>query len=287
MIPYRFARTLLAILCICSVEKVYSQSVPDDFSPHPYFVNYWISGSIVGVGAVANVLGIPQSKSKKEISLDEIQSLNTSGINSIDRWALRQDPSNITPFENYSDYTIAVSVMLPGFLLFDKQIKRDWLDVLLMYAETMSLAPNIYEWSPLGPAFQNKFRPVTYYTQLSYDQKKSEDNRNSFYSGHVATVAASTFFMVKVYSDYNPEIGNDKYFLYSAALVPPAILGYFRVKGLKHFPSDVLVGVGVGALVGIIVPELHRLDDRKISFGLFSAPEGTRFALTWHPDFRD
>ena len=287
MIPFQVTRTLLAILCFCLVEKAYTQSVPDDLSSHPYFVNYWVSGSIIGVGAVANVLGIPQSKSKKDISLDEIQSLNTSSINSIDSWALRQDPANITLFENYSDYTIAVSVMLPGFLLFDKQIKRDWLDVLLMYAETMSIAPNIYEWTPLGPAFQNKFRPVTYYTQLTYDQRKSEDNRNSFYSGHVATVAASTFFMVKVYSDYNPDVGNNKYLLYSAALVPPAILGYFRVKGLKHFPSDVLVGVGVGALVGVIVPELHRLDDRKISFGLFSAPAGAGLALTWRPDIRD
>jgi PAP2 superfamily len=287
MKTYRIILVIVVFICLRPAGHAYSQSLPDDLSSHPYLVTYWVSGSLIGVGAVANILGIPQSKGKKEISLDEIQSLNTSSINSIDSWALRQDPTKISLYENYSDYTIAVSVMLPGFLLFDKQIKRDWLDVLMMYAETMSLAPNIYEWTPLGPAFQNKFRPVTYYTQLSYEQKKSEDNRNSFYSGHVATVAASTFFMAKVYSDYNPEIGNNKYLLYGAALVPPVILGYFRVAGLKHFPSDVMVGVGVGALVGIIVPEIHRLQNRNVSFGLFSSPEESGFAVTWQPNFLD
>ena len=124
-----------------------------------------------------------------------------------------------------------------------------------------------------------------YYDQLSYDEKKSGENRNSFYSGHVATVAASTFFMAKVYSDYNPGIGNNKYLLYGAATIPPLILGYCRVKALKHFPSDVAVGIGMGALVGIIVPELHRFHEKDISLGLYSSSEATGIAMTWRTDF--
>jgi len=282
---YRRRFIILVFFGICLAQQVHPQSSASDSSFHPYHVNYWVSGSICGVGVVANYLGIAQSLNKKEVSLLEIQTLNKGIINGIDSWALKQDPSKMGTFENYSDYTLALSVILPGFLMFDKQIRQDWSDVLLMYTETMSITPNIYEWSFLGPAFQNKFRPLTYYDQLTYDQRKSGNNRNSFYSGHVATVAASTFFMVKVYSDYNPKIGDNKYLLYGAATIPPLILGYCRVKALKHFPSDVMVGIGVGALCGIIIPELHRLQDKNISFGLYSSSEATGIAIKWQPSF--
>jgi membrane-associated phospholipid phosphatase len=169
--------------------------------------------------------------------------------------------------------------------MFDKQIKRDWVDVLLMYVETMSITPNIYEWTPLGVNFQNRIRPIAYYDQLPYDQRNSANNRNSFYSGHTAVVAASTFFMVKVYCDYNPGIGDNKYLLYGAATIFPLIEGYCRVKAIAHFPSDVLVGLGVGALCGIIIPELHRFKDKNISLGLYSSSLATGIAIKWQPDF--
>jgi hypothetical protein len=280
-----FSFVVYSVTVIGLVKPTYSQSSVSDSSFHPFNVNYWVSGSICGLGAVANILGIPESQNKAEVSLSEIQALNKSDINGIDSWALRQDPSKIAAYENYSDYALVSSVVLPGFLMFDKQIRQDWFDMALMYAETMSITTNIYEWSFLGPAFQNKLRPVTYYDQLTYDQRKSGDNRNSFYSGHVATAAAATFFMVKVYSDYNPGIGDNRYLLYGAATIPPLILGYFRVKGLKHFPSDVMVGLGTGALCGIIIPEFHRIRNENISLGLYSSFVGTGISLKWQPDF--
>lgn len=273
--------TLLTLFFICSIEMAHSQSTTSDVSFHPYHVNYWVTGSIVGVGAVTNILGIPQTLHKTLISPMEMTGLNRSNVSGIDRWALDQTLVNKASYDSYSNYFIAVSVALPGFLLFDKQIKQDWFDLLTMYAETLTLTINTYEWSFLGPTFQNRFRPITYYTQLPYDQRQSGANRNSFYSGHVATVAASTFFMTKVYCDYNPGIGNNKYLLFSAATVPPLILGYLRFRGLEHFPSDILVGLGVGAFVGIIVPELHRIQDRNLSFSLYSTTETTGIALTW------
>jgi membrane-associated phospholipid phosphatase len=62
-------------------------------------------------------------------------------------------------------------------------------------------------------------------------------------------------------------------------------MSYFRLRALEHFPTDVLVGFGVGALCGILVPELHRLQDKNISLGLYSSPEGTGIAMTWQTDF--
>jgi membrane-associated phospholipid phosphatase len=86
---------------------------------------------------------------------------------------------------------------------------------------------------------------------------------------------------VKVYSDYHPEIGNNKYLLYGAALIPPLLVGYFRMKALMHFPSDVMVGLGVGALCGILIPEFHRLKDKKISFEVWASACSTGIGLKW------
>jgi membrane-associated phospholipid phosphatase len=54
---------------------------------------------------------------------------------------------------------------------------------------------------------------------------------------------------------------------------------------LAHFPTDLMVGFGVGALCGILVPEFHRIDDGKMSLGLFSNPESTGLSMTWCTDF--
>ena len=276
---------LLALFVLCLTEQMYPQSSASDSSFHPYHVNYLVTGSIIGVGLTTNYVGVNRIFHKPELSLLEIQTLNKDVIYSIDNWALQQDPSRRDVFANYSNYAVVCTVVLPVFLLFDKQIQRDWVDVLLMYVETMSITPNIYEWSPLGPTFQNRIRPLAYYDQLTYDQRKSGSNRNSFYSGHDGVVTASTFFMAKVYIDYHPEIGDNKYLLYGAATIPPLIMGYFRVRALAHFPSDVLVGMGVGALCGIVIPELHRFKDKNISLGLYSSAEATGITLKWQPDF--
>ena len=285
MNTFRRGCTIVALLGLCAAQLVYAQSSARDSSFHPYRVNYWVTGTIIGVGLTTNYLGVTRVLGKDELSLLELQALNKGIINGIDSWALRQDVSNFGSFARYSDYTVATSVVLPVLLLFDKQIRRDWSDVLLMYVETMSITPNIYEWSPLGPTFQNRIRPAAYYDQLSSEQRRTGNNRNSFYSGHVGVVAASTFFLVKVYSDYHPEIGDNKYLLYGAATVPPLILGYFRVRALQHFPSDIMVGIGVGALCGILIPEFHRFQDKNVSFGLYSSTEATGITMKWQPDF--
>jgi len=285
MKTFRRRFIILALVGICGTQLVYPQSSTSDSSFHPYHINYWVTGSLIGVGLTTNYLGVSRVFHKQELSLMEIQTLNKGIINGIDSWALEQDPSQRDVFARYSDYTVATVVVLPTLLLFDNQIRRDWVDVLLMYVETMSITPNIYEWSFLGPTFQNRIRPEAYYDQLTYDQRKTGSNRNSFYSGHVAVVAASTFFMAKVYSDYHPEIGDNKYLLYCAATIPPLVLGYFRVRSLQHFPSDVMVGIGVGALCGILIPELHHFQHKNISLDLYSSSEATGIAIKWQPDF--
>jgi len=264
---------------------LHSQYNNHDSARHPFKVNYWVSGGIAVAGGITNYLGIPRIINKQEISVAELNALNRDAVSGFDRWALNQDASKADMYTKDAAIVLVTSVTLPAILVFDKYISKDWSKMLVMYLETISVVSNVYGYSIIGPSVQNRFRPVTYYTDLPLSERVDGNNRNSFYSGHVASTAAASFFMAKVYSDYHPELGGKKYLLYAAATIPPLLIGYFRVKGLRHFPSDDMVGLGVGALVGILIPEIHRIKfkNKGLTVGLSTAGGSTGIGLKWRP----
>jgi membrane-associated phospholipid phosphatase len=87
--------------------------------------------------------------------------------------------------------------------------------------------------------------------------------------------------MAKVWCDYHPDMGAEKYLWYTAAAVPPIAMGYLRVRALAHFPSDDAVGFMLGAAVGIIIPEFHKLRTKNISLGLLTSPDETGLSIRW------
>ncbi len=214
--------------------------------------------------------------------MQEIQALDPNVYNGFDRLALHQNPANRDAFYKASDIGLPIIIVSAGVLAFDKRMKNDLWRLLFIYYEMHAVTFSIYNFSPFGPAFQNKYRPYVYYDVFPLDQRMGGNNRNSMYSGHVATSAASTFFIVKVYSDYHPEIGNNKYWLYALASVPPLFEGFLRVKALAHFPSDVLMGFAIGAITGVTVPELHRIRNKNIHIGMTYTPSGPGLGLTWN-----
>jgi len=276
---------VFTLLSFLPVSGVYPQEPIKLVTTSPYHVNYWVTGPLLGAGLVANYFGTFHVLNKDDLSQAEIASLNKGDINGFDKWALDLNTSNADNFAKYSDYALYATISLPVTLLLDRSIRKDWFNVFLIYLETMSLTASIYEWSFLGPSYQNRIRPQAYYEEFSYGDRNSGNNRNSFYSGHVASITASTFFMAKVYSDFHPELGDDKYFLYGAALVPPLVVGYLRIRALKHFPTDIVVGMGVGIICAIVVPELHRSKDETLKVQLYSMPEGAGLAIKWQPGF--
>jgi membrane-associated phospholipid phosphatase len=278
---------LLAALIICSSAFCNSaDTTVKSVKIKRYHVNYPVVGSIIGVGMIGDFFAIHRLKNKATITDEELLFANTDQqkklINSIDRWALKQNPSDRALWKGVSDYGQIGIFLLPTLLLIDKPIRKDWFDLLLMYVEGHTITFTFYNYSCLGPTFVNRYRPAVYYSELSTKDRENSNNRNSFYSGHVASCAYSTFFMAKVYCDYHPNIGAGKYLLYLAASVPPLIMGYARIGALAHFPSDGVVGFALGAIIGIVVPELHK--NRKydqLSFGMFTSPDSMGLSICW------
>jgi membrane-associated phospholipid phosphatase len=282
---YKSKLIVLTLIFICLVKQSYPQSSSSDSSFHPYHVNYWVTGSIILGGITLEKIGVSWITNKSQITIGELQNLNRNDITSIDSWALNFDPSKRVKYENLSNQLQTALVFLPFATLIDPAIRKDWLDVLLMYLQTQAITNNFYLYSPFGATFQNRFRPVVYYDAVDIGKRTEPNNRNSLYSGHVAAAAEASFFTAKIFCDYHPELGMNKYFVYAAASVPPLIMSYFRLRALAHFPTDIMVGFSIGALCGILVPEFHRTNDKNISFNLYSSIEATGIAMKWQPGF--
>jgi membrane-associated phospholipid phosphatase len=272
---------ILGMLFLC--QSVFSQSADSVKPAKLYRVNYFVSGAIIAAGLATDYFAIDRIKNKPEITDQEIAALNPNLLNSIDQWALRQDPTQYQNYAKISDYAqIPIFVLLPAALALDKKIRKDWLDILFMYIEGHTITFTFYNYSWLGPTFQNRYRPMTYYDQIKLIDRESGNNRNSFYSGHTASVAFTSFFVAKVFCDYHPEFSaGTKILIYTGALIPPLIEGYFRVKSLAHFPSDDMVGLSLGAALGIIIPELHKIHYKGLSVGVQGSPEALGLSLSW------
>ena len=251
-----------------------------------YHVNIPVLSVIIAGGMTADVLGVRRMKNKPSLTLDELNFVTSPSqialINKFDRWGLRQKASDRDKFNKLSSNGLAVMVFVPCLLAIDKKISKDWGDLLFMYVEGHTLTLANYCYNFLGPTYIERYRPRTYYTEFSDVTRESGQNRNSFYSGHVASAAYSTFFMAKVYCDYHPNLGAGKYLIYTAATIPPLLMAYWRIKALDHFPSDNAVGLVIGAAIGIIVPELHKNRSKKnYSLGMFTTPEGMGLTINW------
>src|ERR1035438_2639665 len=177
-----------------------------------YHVNYITVSAIIAGGLATDYFAISRIKDKPDLTNSEILALNTSAINPIDRWALHQDPAQHVKYSKLSDgLEPPLFIILPALLGLDKKIRKDWKDILMMYLEGHTITFTFYNYSWLGPTFQNRFRPLTYYTTLPMADRMNGGNRNSFYSGHVASTAFTSFFVAKIYCDYHPELGATKY----------------------------------------------------------------------------
>ena len=200
-------------------------------------------------------------KDKSRLDSATIFSLQRRDIWLFDRQATYQTPGNYHSAQLISDIGMNISLALPALLVFDEQIRKDWLSILCIYLETQALGGHLYLWG--GPMTHNRIRPYVYNPGFGLDMKLGGGSRDSFFSGHTSWTAGASFFTAKVYSDYHPELGNKKYWLFAAALIPPVCVGYFRMRASKHFPTDAITGLVIGATTGILIPHLHKIKKEK------------------------
>ena len=254
----------ITILMIFLLARAGAQIMPEKDS-QVYRLNRWVEIPVTAALFAGVQLGLSHVQDKPVLDSAEISMLNPHDIWKFDRRATMQDPSFRIQANHISDIVMNSTVVMPVFLLLDRKIRKDWIDFFILYAEAHAVSGVAY----VGTAsLYDRNRPFVYNSEIPANDKMVTGTRNSFFSGHTSTTAVSSFFMAKVLSDYHPELGNKKYLLFAAALVPPAIVGFYRYKAMKHYPTDILMGLAVGAATGILVPHFHKHGKKstKVSF---------------------
>jgi membrane-associated phospholipid phosphatase len=216
-----------------------------------YKLNLGADIPITAIGTGWSLYAFSKIYDKDPSDPETILSLNKSDVNGFDRWAIRPynkkiDDASYIPFYG--------SMPMPVAFLFDKRMRKDFLKLSFLYLEAMSVTGILYT----GSSFlTNRYRPYVYSEETPLDYRTRGGGKNSFYAGHVALVATSTFFYAQVWADYHPD-SKAKWVFYSVAAAATGYTAYMRHRGGLHFPSDILLGTVQGTLTGLLVPRLHR-----------------------------
>lgn len=230
-----------------------------------YKVNTARTLLLSAIAFAADLLAIPLIlRSKKIISIQELEALPSIIIRRLDRIALHQDIQQREILQKQSDDLLRGTIALNILLLANGRIRAQALEVFSLYAAAHAATYTIYSFSPLGPAFRDKYRPIVYYQALTGTVRTPGNNRNSGYSGHTGNAACATMFMANVLIANSPSLGRTaKLVIYGLALIPPILVGRLRVKALKHFPSDVALAILIGTICGIAVPSMFQVSPAK------------------------
>lgn len=230
-------------------------ALPVSAQQSPYKTDWKKDGAIVAGGIGASVVGAILIENKTRLIEQDLNSLRIEDVNRFDRFAAGNFSESA---ENVSDIPFYGSFALPLLLLLDDDIKQNAPQVYLLYGQAMSIAGGVYS---LTAGLSRRKRPYTYTSEAPVSLRTDKQATNSFYAGHTAATAAATFFLAKVYHDFNPDSPARPY-IWAAAAALPVTVGYLRIRAGKHFLSDNIVGYIVGMGIGILVPELHQKESR-------------------------
>jgi membrane-associated phospholipid phosphatase len=233
-----------------------------------YKMNWGADIPVTATGTLWSLYAFTKIYSKDPSNEEAVLALDKSDVNGFDRWAIRPYDKKLDDISYIPFYG---SMPMPVFFLFDKRMRKDFAKLSFLYLEAMSVTGLLYTGSTY---LTNRYRPYVYSEETPLDYRTRGGGKNSFYAGHVALVATSTFFFAQVWADYHPE-SKAKWVWYGLATAATGATAWMRHQGGQHFPSDIILGIAQGTLTGILVPKLHKtrlIKDPNLSIMPFTGP---------------
>jgi membrane-associated phospholipid phosphatase len=258
-----------------SATQLSAQMVPSE-SGSPYKTSWKKDGLAIAGGIGLSALGLSMIKNKPDLTEAEVNALSKEDVFFLDRFSAgdynsKADKDSYIPF--YGSFAA-----VPVIMLLNKNERNHSGQVLALFVETMSVTGALFS---ITAGNVQRSRPYVYNTHRPMSHRMDSDSQRSFFAGHTAATATASFFAAKVFSDFNPNSKARPYVWAAAALVPASV-GYLRLKAGRHFLSDNILGYGIGAGVGILVPHLHKKSNTS---GLSVTPYGGNgvqgASLTW------
>jgi membrane-associated phospholipid phosphatase len=105
-------------------------------------------------------------------------------------------------------------------------------------------------------ALSHRARPYVFNPDAPADLRMKAEAYRSFWSGHAAVSAATTFCCAYLVQQSDASAAT-KTITWTMAAVLPALTAHYRVRAGRHFITDVAVGYAIGAGIGLAIPALH------------------------------
>lgn len=244
-----------------ATDSIVTQTFPAKKEP-VYKLKLGIDIPVTALTTGITLLGFSKIYSKDRLTNEEVSSLDPRNVNRFDRPATRQFNESAS---RIGDYMFYGSMPLPVVFLFAKRTRKDFPKLATLYLEAMGVTGITYV---SAVYFGDRYRPYAYNPDVPMEFRMRGGARNSFFAGHPALVGTSTFFMATVFSDYYPE-SKSKWLFYTLAGAATLGTATARYLGGRHFPTDIIIGVTLGPLSGILIPKIHKnkdLSKRKTTF---------------------
>lgn len=188
----------------------------------------------------------------KPLSGDQLEKLNPTNIWGVDRWVTKHYSPKAA---KASDVLLYTSYAVPLTTLLGAKTRKDFGQVGLFALEGLLLNTAA---TNLTKVLAKRIRPFVYNPDAPLHLKLKKNARYSFFSGHTSNVTTLYFLTATMLQDFYPNSNFTK-IVWPTAVIVPALTGYLRMRAGKHFLSDVVTGYIVGAIFGILVPQLHKI----------------------------
>ena len=186
-----------------------------------------------------------------------VQTWNRSEVPSYDRPATF---NNSATAKKVSDYMNLGLMLSPGLFIASKRARQESMSIATLYSETLLWTTAITQLSKV--TFQRR-RPFVFNEEAEFNRKPSVNARMSFISGHTSASAAMAFLSASLYRDFYPDRNHSWSWTLAATL--PMVVGYTRFEAGAHYLTDVAAGYVVGALIGYVIPKVHKSNGVQIT----------------------
>ncbi|MEM1320807.1 MAG: phosphatase PAP2 family protein [Bacteroidota bacterium] len=225
----------------------------------PYKFSWKGDGLVGGIGLTILGGSVLINKKVQPITEEEWKQLTRDDVWAFDRVATTREWANKgAKARKLSDALLMSSVMLPFAASISRGSSGDFRAAGLLSLETMVINVGL---TNLTKGLVKRKRPYTYnHEEVPWEIMRKQnllDSRRSFFSGHTSVSSSMYVLGAKMYSDFNPN-SDLRPVVWTTAFVIPAITGWMRVRGGKHYPTDVITGFLVGSAVGFLVPHFHK-----------------------------
>ena len=232
--------------------QTHSNSHQTSAGNSPYTASLLKDGLVITGAVGVTLLGYELIKNKKNLTPAELATKTKDKLPFFDRFCA----GNYSDKANKDSYILFdASYALPFVAaLIDKKQQAKFGQIAVLYIETIAITGSLYT---LSAGLVYRSRPFVYGDKAPLDKRLDNGGQRSFYGGHVATTAASTFFIAKVFHDFNPGSKLTPY-LYVASGGLTAVMAYMRINAGYHFFSDCLLSGIIGTATGILIPQFHK-----------------------------